>query len=78
MNEFKDIDGKGIAGGIIAWLVTMFFMVSDAMCLKSDDCGAGSLLMIAIIGAGLVIPAWIFAWMVTTILKPHDPNDHLF
>ena len=78
MSSFKEVDGKGVAAGVIFWLATTYFWVSDALCSRVNDCGAGSLFVAAIVGIGFIIPAWAIAWMVTTVLKPRGPNDHLY
>lgn len=64
----KDISGKGYIAGFITWIVIMIFTVTQASCLKTESCGGIDLLLFAIIGLGMLGPAWLVANFVSSEL----------
>lgn len=71
--EFTDQDiswvGVGVVAGVIAWLVIMFYASTQVACMTFRNCGQGDLVLFAIIGLGMLVPAWYFAKIVSFFIK---------
>ena len=68
-NSLPPINTVGLISGIIAWILIMWYATTQSECLRMDSCGAGSLILFAIIGLGMLAPAWLVALFVTTMTE---------
>jgi hypothetical protein len=55
------ITGLGCVAGAIAWLGIMFYASTQVSCMQFQTCSGGDLVLFAIIGMGMLAPAWIVA-----------------
>lgn len=66
------INNKGIIAGTIAWLGFMAFAVSQLACLKYNQCGGDDIFLAAIIGVGLLAPAYFVAFIASYSAPAND------
>jgi hypothetical protein len=57
----KDLNWAGLIVGVIAWFVIMWYATSQSACLKFNTCKSDDMFIFAIIGVGMLAPAWIAA-----------------
>jgi hypothetical protein len=62
-----EITTKGLVVSVIAWFAFTAFMASQAECVKYDTCGAGDMLLFAVIAIGMLVPARILGQLVSGI-----------
>ena len=56
----SDISARGFWVGLGFWLLVMFFGAQEAACLPAS-CGSFDLFLWAVIGIGMLAPAWIIS-----------------
>ena len=59
--------GTGLVAGTITWLACIGITITQLACLKTDSCGGGDFFVFALIGIGMLAPAWIVAMLVSDI-----------
>ena len=64
-----DINGGGIFCGFVTWILLMFAMSSSSACIDSNSCDGGDLILAAMIGVGMLGPAWIVALLASPLWK---------
>lgn len=55
------ITGLGWVAGAIAWLGIMIYASTQAACMRFQTCDGGDLVLFAVIGLGMLAPAWFVA-----------------
>jgi len=65
----NNINGGGIVAGIITWLCIMWYATTQSYCLRTDTCGSGDMFLFAIIGVGMLVPAWLVAMLVSPLFE---------
>ena len=67
---------KGLITGIITWIAIMKLALSQATCLKpyANNCDSEDMFIFAIIGVGMLVPAGIITFLVSTIFRKDDDN----
>lgn len=63
----KKITGIGLVAGIIVWLIIMWYATTQSKCLSTNSCKSDDLILFAIIGVGMLAPAWLAAFFVSTV-----------
>jgi len=61
------INPFGFITGIIAWFLIMWYSSTQGECLQTKSCDGGDMIMFAVIGIGMLAPAWIIANIVSII-----------
>ena len=70
--KMKDINGAGWVAGAIAWIIIMWYVTTQSACLKTNSCDGGDMILFAIIGIGMLAPAWIAASVVSIFFGAKD------
>lgn len=55
----QQIEGKGWAAAIAAWMILDFMLIRGLACLKADRCSSGDMMLFALLSLGLVVPAYV-------------------
>lgn len=68
----KKITGTGLVVGIIVWLIIMWYTTTQSECLSTNSCKGDDLILFAIIGVGMLAPAWLAAFFVSTVFGANE------
>ena len=72
------ISMPGLAAGVVAWFLIMYFAIDEAACLHQLNCGKGDLFMWGIIAVGMLCPAFfvafIFSFSSNKNVSNHDDS----
>jgi hypothetical protein len=60
-DKMKIKNTKGLCAGVIAWIIFVFWFISDSSCIKYPSCDGGDLFSMAIVAVSSLAPAWIVA-----------------
>lgn len=63
------ITGFGFIAGALVWLAIMIYASTKSECVKFNVCGGKDLFLFAIIGLGMLVPAWVVAFLVSNIVN---------
>ena len=65
----KKINTFGLICGAIVWLCIMFYASTQITCMKTNSCGGDDMLSFALIGIGMLGPAYITALISSMVFK---------
>jgi len=63
------ITGIGAIAGALAWLAIMLYASTKIECVKFNACDGKDLVLFAIIGLGMLVPAWVVAFLVSSMKR---------
>lgn len=66
----KKITGPGYIVGAFFWLAIMWYATTKSACLQEHSCQGDDLFLFAILGIGMLGPAWLAASFISSVFGP--------